>query len=337
MRLSESLKKNIIETTAGKILNKFKIKKRRNVLFFEDILAIYVKECEKAGFGKEMRNIAKRWMNLGVKKAVPDVIKKLPSTIFFNMILKNMWTNLGIMDDLKFLKKGSIITIKTKNETITRIIGKNDFSIGCFSGILNTLFNSEVRCVEALQSKKSSKYIFELKNEPFNTEGKNKEEYNRLNYLSKINGCTLTDALKNKIFQLKGKNRIYFRGKRLSIVENTIFHLTGNRGILLDKVPHISYDFFEQIIEKDSTDERKLVLLKTLLQTMGWGIIKISYRNKKIILIEIKNPPYGFQLEKDNWDFLIQAILGYFWLLDKDFKLVNIDSSYKQLNIIYHK
>jgi len=143
--------------------------------------------------------------------------------------------------------------------------------------------------------------------------------------------------LKNKIFQLKGKNSIYFRGKRLSIVENTIFHLTGNRSILLDKVPHISYDFFEQIIEKDSADERKLTLLKTLLQTMGWGIIKISYRNKKIILIEIKNPPYGFQLEKDNWNFLIRVILGYLWFLDKDLKLVNIESSYKHLNIIYHK
>ena len=59
MRLSESLRKNIMETYPGFILNKLNVRNRRNVIFPESILAAYVKECENAGFGKDIKNISR--------------------------------------------------------------------------------------------------------------------------------------------------------------------------------------------------------------------------------------------------------------------------------------
>jgi hypothetical protein len=69
---------------------------------------------------------------------------------------------------------------------------------------------------------------------------------------------------------------------------------------------------------------------------MGWGIVKITI-DKEIIIVKIDNPPYGLQIEKDNWSFLVRMILGYLWLLDKRFKITNIDESYKNLIITYCK
>jgi hypothetical protein len=57
MRLSTSLNRNILEANVGGIINKFKIESRRSTLFFEDILANYVKGCEEAGHAEEMEKI----------------------------------------------------------------------------------------------------------------------------------------------------------------------------------------------------------------------------------------------------------------------------------------
>lgn len=334
MRLSYSLKKNILETYVGGIINKFKIRKRRDVLFFIDILAQYIKECEKAGYSKEMEEIGQKWMNLGIQQVVPEIFKKIP-IFFLNKIMKKVWVNLGLVDDLHVIKKNNIIEIKTKNEGITRIIGKNSAMVGFYIGVLNVIFKSQIKCVKSLQIKKYCNYVFSIENKAFdNPPCKSKEDYNKLNFLSPIEGFTLKDALKKGIFHLKKDNRLYFRGKLIIPLENTGFHIVSNKGILLEKVSLISYKYFKEIIKEKTTKEEKLVLLKNLLQTMGWGLVNIIYHNdNKELLIEIKNPPYGLQLEKDKWDFLAQIILGYLWLLDRKFRIIDIKEDYKMLTI----
>jgi len=336
MRLSESLRRNIMGVSVGAILNKFKGKIRRNVLFFEDILANYIKECENSNYAKKIEFIAQQWGVLTARELAPRTIRYLPIPFLFNLILRKVWINIGLVDDLHFSKENNIVKIETKNESITRIIGKNNFAIGCYTGILNTLFDSKVKCIKSSQNKKSSKYIFELINGRVDIKGKSKEKYNRLNYLPDIREFTLKDSIRKKIFQLE-KNRIYFRKRSLCNSENTIFHLISNENILLEKVSDISYNYFKGIIEKESSTDRKLILLRTLLQTMGWGIVKILTRNSNKITIEIKNPPYGIQEERDNWNFIIRTILGYLWVLERNIKVTDVYDSYKYLRIIYSK
>jgi hypothetical protein len=333
MSLSESLQKNIIETTVGRLLNRFKIKSRRNVLFFEDILANYVKECEETGHEEEIKEVAQKWCVLTTKQLVPKNLKKLPFSLLFPF-LKRMWINLGLMDDLNVIKSKDIIKIETKNEGVTRIIGKNKCLIGFYNGILSTLFNSQIECIEALQTKEYCNYVYKIKDERFRIiKSKEKEVYDKLNQLPKLKGTTLKDALKANLFQLKN-NRVYFRGKPMWYVENTGFHILSNRGILLERIPPISYNFFKQIIKKNSSDTGKLNLLKTLLQSMGWGIVRIINKNDRI-LFEINYLPYGLQSEKDNWSLLTNLICGYLWLIDENFKVENIKEFYKKLVITY--
>lgn len=332
MQLSELLERNVLNTNVGNILNRFKIKHRRIVLFFEDILANYIRECENAGYEKEMKEIGQKWCVLTTKQLVPEVLKKLPLSIFF-LFLKKMWINMGLMDNLNIVKNKNIIKIETKNEGVTRIIGRNNTMLGFYTGVLNIFFKSQIECIESLQTKKYCNYVFTIENRPLEIyHCKTKKIYNKLNFLPNIEGLTLKDALKKRIFYLKENNKIYFRKKPIVTVENTGFHIVSNKDILLEKVPLISYKYFKEFIKEKTTKEKKLTLLKNLLQIMGWGFVNIIFNNKYII-IEIKNPPYGLQLEKDNWNFLVQTIVGYLWLLDKNFKIINIEKNYKKLTI----
>ena len=163
MRLSESLRKNIMEVTVGRLLNKFKIKKRRNVLFFEDILANYIKECEDAGYGEEIEAIAQKWCALMVKQLAFETLRKLPLSLFFNVLAKKVWINLGLVKDMHTTMKDNIINIETKNEVISRVIGKNDFCVGLFKGIFNIFCACQSECIRKNQTVNECKYVFRLK------------------------------------------------------------------------------------------------------------------------------------------------------------------------------
>jgi len=332
MRLSESLRRNIMKTTIGGILNKFKGKSRRNTLFFEEILANYIKECEKAGYGKNIKEIGQKWIAIISPNFIPSSLKKL-SPILLTRMIKEAWINIGIVDDLHITKKDNTIKATTKNECITRIIGKNKFMIGCSEGLLNSLHGFRISCVEAIQTKKYCEYKFEIKDDIIKYQSKKKSLYDNLNYLPSIEGFTLKDALKKNILKLKD-NKICFRDKPLIFIENTLFHLLANRDLLLEKISELSYNHFNKIIKAESSNNKKLSLIKFLLQVMGWGIITIISKENKII-IKIKNPPYGFQLEEDNWGFLVRTILGYLHLLDKNFEILNVNEFHKNLEIIY--
>ena len=84
MRLSESLRRNIMETIPGKILNKFKGRSSRSVVFFEDILAEYIKECEASGYDKELANLGYNWGLMGIQKLTSPIVRSFPINIQIN-------------------------------------------------------------------------------------------------------------------------------------------------------------------------------------------------------------------------------------------------------------
>lgn len=335
MKFSESLRKKIMNVNVGRITNRFKARHRVNVLFFEDIIAEYLKLCDKLGYEKEIFEIGREYTSIAISNFLPPIMKKLPMTLLFNKIIKKIWINIGGLDDLNVERVADSITMRTENEAIVRIIGKNSFSAGATTGLFSALIGEQLECIEINQIDKSCKYVLKILNHDVGIERmRSKRQYMELNRFKSMYGFTLKGALRNKTLILS-RNKIYFRGKLLSYFENTLYHLIGNKGVLLERVPEISYRFFDEIIEKSSTKEKKLRLLKMLLQVMGWGVLDIVVRDKKIIF-KIKNPPYGLS-EVDNWEFLAKSIQGYLWLLNKSYKISDIRHTHKRLLITYSR
>ena len=117
-------------------------------------------------------------------------------------------------------------------------------------------------------------------------------------------------------------------------IENTLFHLIGNSGILMDKLPVIAKNFFLDIVDNRYNPSKNILLMKYLLQSMGWGKLTFIETGNSVTL-QIKNPPYGLQSDRDNWDFLAGTFLGFLLALDKNYSIDNINYSYKQIRIKY--
>lgn len=333
MKLSESLRRGIMESAVGGVINKFKIRRRRVTLFFEDISANYILACENNGYGKEMREIGRHWGKLASKTLIPAPVQKLPLPLF-SKTMNSVWVSLGTLDYFKAARINGALSITVKNDAITRIIGKNNFVEGTFAGIIEAYLNRNLEPLNISQSKESSIYLYKIKNNFDTAEGKDTREYNRLNAFNQNAGVALEGALKNSILRLDG-NRIYFRGKSICNSENTIFHIISNKNILLDKVPEIARQYFGELIDADAAADKKLSLLKTILQAMGWGIVKITMKENTSVSIEISGLPCGFQPESDNWAFLANTILGYLQTINAGFMAEKIIFKKRSLSADY--
>jgi len=318
MRLSLSIQMDVLKAKAGHILNTFKIYPRRDVLFFEDILAQYIQECEKAGYGNEIFDIGKKWGASGIP-FIPKSVLMLSPEYITNIVIKNVWTNLGLLDDFNMVHSANVYTFSTRNEFITRIIGKNRFMCGLFAGAAAGFHQRDAQCCKCTQTTGACSYIVTCSRKPFSLAAKDFEVYGRLNKLPQKDGFSLKKALIGGSFQLEG-NRMTFRGKTMLCVENTGFHLLGSSGILLDRLSDITQSFFEKLVRKDATCNNRLVLLKTILQSCGWGGVALMIEKGEVRFF-IEHPPYGIQAEKDNWDFLAYFILGYLRTIDRKIAL----------------
>lgn len=338
MRLSLAIQTKIFNVLVGGILNAFKISTRRTTYFFEDITANYFKVGMKKGFEKEFEKIGFDWGFLIHSVLLPTIFKKTSIDYHFQGVLFKIWQNTGLMDCLKATSQNDkYLELSIDNEFLTRLIGPNSAVVGFYRGLISSFTGRKTILIEANQTKMKAKYVFELtKTKQINSHPhKTQKEYFALNKLPKVEGLTLKTALDAGILKLSAQNRITFRDKLVSPVENTAFHVIGNAGILLDEVPKISFRYFKGLVERDASDERKLVLLKTLLQVMGWGIITIEMESKNKIKVIIDHPPYGLQKEKDNWEFLIKTIQGYLWLINRKLKARKRTKKGKKLIIDY--
>ncbi len=324
MRLAGSLSQNVIEALRGGIFNRFKIKKRRDALFFEDILAEYIRECEKRGYGAEIEKNNYDSFVMLLDFLLPAWSRALPPSLIFNM-LRKVWVNIGLIDDMRVRIDGNAVFFRMKNECITRIIGANRYSVGGIGGIVKCAFRCEARATGVKKVGNGEwEYSFELERKKYSPlKIKSEEEYELLNRVPKSYGVDLKKAISSGFFRIE-QNRIFFRTLSLWHVESVFLHTLGNLGLCLDAVPKIAYAKFKGVVKKESTAEQKIVLMKNLFESMGWGIFKINYAGASRITVEISNPPYGLQAEPDNWTILLLTILGYLWTINKKLKLKNV-------------
>jgi hypothetical protein len=334
MRLSESIRRRILDAGAGVIINRFKIRKRRDTLFFEDILAEYFRVCEGRGYGDDMAEIGKEWMALFFKQLVPGSLRRY-RLFLLNSVMSKIWANLGLIEQFSIDVKDDIATIVTKNEGVTRIIGKNMGMVGFYQGVINGVFERQAQPEKVMQSFERCEYVFRISEEKFDIDGKGKDHYNRLNLLPKAAGYDLAGAIEKGVFELKAGNRIFFRDKSICPIENTIFHIIGNKRIMMNFVPGISHAYFSKTMENPENAEKRLLLLKIILESMGWGTCKILKREGDGIHLSISNPPHGLQKSGDNWDFISMLILGFLWTIDRKYSLKSSSKTFKNFALEY--
>ncbi len=331
MRMSESIKKNLYRVSVGSILNSLKMKRRRSTLFFDGIGSEYIRRCEVSGHGEDIKHIGREWTNCVFGNLLLSSLKRLPLAMMLNTVMKKVWHTGGLMDDFHATVDGDNVTINTVNEALTRTCGSNGLLTGFYMGILNVLTEREIKEISVSQTKEKCEYGFLVTQKKFHPPpSKNKETYNKLNTLKDAGGVSLKTLLSKRVLALR-ENRIYFRDRTISPMENTLFHLLGIKGPLLDEVPKISHDYFKELVGPGS-DTEKLTLIKNLLQS--WGRISIASKESETVF-RIDHPPFGFQADKDNWDFLIRVILGYLWLMDRKYSLAGVRMHHMTLMVTY--
>lgn len=335
MKLSHSIHKGVLESAVGSLINKFHFKPRRDTLFFDDITIRYLQECDKKNFD-EIRELVKKWMFVLFDSLLPPMLKGLPPVFFFNQFIKKIWLNLGYMEDLYLEKKGEKLFVTTKNERYLKTIGINSFTVGGFQGALALIFNHDADYIGVKKRGNNCTYEFRLKQARLVIPHKSMDNYLKSNEFQMPEGFTLKDALKFGIFKLEA-NKLYLRGTGISALENTYFHLLSQKKILFDKLAVFSYEYFKEVVDKKTSESEKIKFLKTLLQTMGWGVVIVFYKSKKDITVQIKHPPHGIQKEDDNWSFLNVTILGYLWLLNRKLKISSVKFKNETLEVSYRE
>ena len=322
MRLSSSLARNVIETLRGGVFNKFRIKRRRDALFFEDILAEYLKECEREGYAEEIEKNNYDSFAMLIDNLLPGAMRSLPPGLIFNNVLRDVWVNIGLIDDMHADIRGDKVVFRMKNECITRLIGANRYSVGGIAGLIKSIFRCEVKSISVKKLGENEwEYEFLLERGKYRpVKVKDYADYERLNRLKESGGVNLKRAMGAGVFRIE-QNRIFFRSMPLWHVESVFLHTLGNLGLCKGALPRIAYSKFKNVVEKGSSAKERLVLLKTLLESMGWGTVQINFRDKNNIAIEIREPPYGIQAEPENWSMFLLTILGYLWTINKKLRL----------------
>lgn len=324
MEFAEYLQKEIYTTGGGIISSKLNINPYRSILIPEEILARYVKYLDGKEKTKHIYLLIKDWCEKIIRSKFSSQ-SGFSCEQVFNTILKRIWCTTGSMNNLVAKKEGKDIIIQTDDECITQLIGKNNMMPAFFEGAISALTNKKVKLKDARQGK-HSKYIFSLLNEDcYNPDTQLKPQIS-----SDEGGFNLKDALSYNLFILKD-NKIFFEEKQLILIESSILHRLPNTKEDIDAVSHIAYNFFNELTTKFH-GTGKLVLLKKLLQSMGWGGILIKYHNSDIQL-QIKSAPKNALGSGDDWRFFAGIILGYLWSLNPNLTIISMRSSTESLNI----
>lgn len=314
MKLSESLRKRIIAINPGKIISTFKAKPRRYVIFFEELLAEYIKACEDNGEGPIIDHICRDAIALVAVSIAPKTLRKLPFLWVLNKVARNIWISIGGADDVRATRKGNTVTVAIQNGMVTRYIGSNHFTTGLLNGILTMLSGKQVIYAGETSNGGWHEYHFTLTSTPWEEiVPKDKALYDQQNFSHHPTGFDLKDALRRGTISMKG-NRLSFRGKSLVLMENTFFHLLSQRSAL-DHLSTLSFRFFSDLVSPHASQERKLLFLKTMLQFMGWGHLT-STRTPRSLVLTLRHLPFGLQREQDNWLFIAKVIEGYVRLVD---------------------
>jgi hypothetical protein len=203
-----------------------------------------------------------------------------------------------------------------------------------YAGGLSTIFGKTFQKVHAAQDAESE-YAFRFLEKPYTPCSRTTKEYYKLNECeTKEKGISLKECISKRLITIDG-NVVLFRGKRLVTLENTIFHMLGNENMFLDGLSRISFGYFRKLLSAES-ENRYFFILKTLLQSFGFGMINVISDENNIV-IDVKNPTYGLQKYCENWEFLAHVILGYLWLVDKKIKYEGSKVKFKRVTLYYKR
>ncbi len=332
MRLSESLRRNVLEASGSGIINRFKMTLRRDVLCFESILAGYIRECERSGHAETMSAVAREWAFLYAGNFMPRAALSLPRTLLLNSLLPKVWRNIGLLEAFHASLGNGKLEITVRGEGITRTIGRNSFCQGLWQGVLESVLGEGLFLRSSFQDRERSRYSFSREGEPPSYTARGLDEYRRLNDITHSREGLRTHVRKGSI-SLRG-NRLFYRGRPIVLGENTLFHLLGREGIMLESVREISGELFTSLLGPGSSHDDSMLFLKAMLQTFGWGSASIAMDGKKIS-VSIRNPPYGIQASDDCWDFLARMVQGFLCARVHDCSMDSAGLSGRSLSLRY--
>jgi len=322
MNLAGSIHKGIISIKPGGVHNTHILKRRRNTIFFEDLISEYYKICEQHGHGEQLYSTAQEWMaKVGITLSPPEVLKN-PGINIINNIQNPMWSNLGLINKIHAEQDKDRVSVTVESPCCTRIIGKNAFMSGVFTGAMNYAFLRQVELLSEKTTKERSIFEYKILSTKFVNNAIDRQKYIKMNEIPDTKSTSMKHALNAKTIQLHENNRLYLRNHPLWYVENTIFHMLGHRGLMLAELEDLSKNFFKSLIDKDTSLENKLRLLKTIIQTLGWGIVTILIDGNQII-IKIDFIPHGLQTTPDNYSLLTSVWTGYLKAINENSELQN--------------
>ncbi len=333
MSLADFIQRKIVQSRRGSLFSSGFGKKRRDILFFEEILANYFQMCEKAGFEKEMEELAGDWMTIMINAYAPSVVKVLPLESCINLLLERLWKKIGILEKCHAKKSGENTIIETKGEPFVRFIGENSFSKGLFTGVVEAYYLKKANLVNLDWNGTGGVYTIALGNEKIDLALKDKKEYYWLNTMRPNKKQSLEELIRAGAVSLR-KNRVFYLGKKMFIMETSLPHLIAQKGVKLELLARASEDFFKTKLSKSREFNGGFRHAKLLFQLNGFGEVDIL-QNGKSLSVNIRHPPYGMQLAKDKWDFIAQYILGYLRAMDNSFKFVGSKEFSRKLILSY--
>jgi|SRR3989344_5130017 len=322
MKLAHSLSKKVYNSSSGNNLNAYKIDKRRNTIFFSELLSGYFQILRKHEKEK-LREIIYKWNRAVMQAVVPETLKQnVPN--FFNKITKPIWVQLGSIDGMHSNEKEDIF-VSIENETITACLNETYFIEPLLEAIIDGIKKRKSKLIKSLIEGKKAEYHFSVSEneEPESFAFKSKDEYLKKNQIKKFEGFSTSDALSKGFFNLNEKNQLFFRSKRLVAYETTLYQLLSIYDLHFEDFLETAENFYANVFDQDSKKEKIALTGKNLFEAMGWGKILIKAdENFNKIKINVHHLPYGIQKEKDSWKFLETNILAFLRVINPELELI---------------
>lgn len=344
----------IISKAAGRYAKK--IKRRRMIYIFEDVLANLhletVKEIGKENTSKIYYKIGKdagtRYMILANKRKIsPFLLKPVLEYIFTNL----RSVGFSFAENINYDNKRKSLVLKGKDNLFSRKTRDGEIFSGLVSGIFSFLVGENIEAKE-IASAKNEFYCKVVANKnikkkyiPNFKELKPRENYDKINFPEQSisdNISSLRDLIKfNKVkidssgkFSIYGKALIYGETGTADIITRN--YIKENLDSVLKKgIVQGSYSLAKDILDNSKNVKNNFRIIKSIICTMGWGILYFKLRNKEIEASFLYAP-------SDNSNFLYQALAlnGYLnYIFNKEFEIKDIRFNYNPHTFIvkYHQ
>lgn len=318
------------------------IKSRQRVtVFFEDIISnLQMQSIKKLGKAKA----SKIWYD-GGKAAIERYFflacTKAASPVIFDSVLTyvlNGFQSSGFSALKNYKKTKNKIVFNGNNNIICRKTGDSSFMCGFLSGTLGSLTGSNFKVVgECKNCPEACSFSCTNGNTKYNSfkHGISVEKYNADNFpevyaIGKRLG-TFRGFMKFNKIDIKSKNGLAYKGKRIILTENGCFELpikelkkAGGEELMEKGIKDEAEKICASILSS-KTKKEKMNELLNLLSAFGWGKPSCKIDSSKL-RFKFLNPP----INKCGSNYLIYLLNGFINnIFEKKFKFDKIKHSIK--------